>query len=1534
MKRSLGSVHSAIEHGSVFTDSRSNDFLVSTATLHQRLLFGFSSNFPSSMALSASNLVIGSMSSNVNTRMEGTLLVRQDAEFDKLVTASNVHVRNVLGVNTVTPDPAYSMHVLGDARIEGDLVVNGTLTNVNTNVSISDQLHITNLGTGPALLVNQTGVNDIAYFQDSGVNVVQITDGGSVSIGSNAPLAKLDVQGNTYVRGNIHTSNIICSNIDASNAYVQSNLDVEHNFTVPNVYATNLYMKHRFTVDSQGVVTDPSWIPSRFSFAAQQVQLYGSNMEWRTSNMTVEADQSTWSGSNLSSHITDTWLHKGDVVQLRTCNLNLEKYVFVDGHVGIGSSNPQEGNADTRLRVSRGDITVTGTQDFVAPGDQARVYFGNSNHFIGGTCNVGLVLQVPGTVYPFVLEEMTGNIGLGTMDPEERLHVQEHAKVGSNLYVVHALAVGHSNPTETVSILGNVSLSNVQSKVILSTSNHNLGINIAQPTAKLHLYHDGVGDVFLVEDDTTPDTTPFVIKDTGKVGVGTRAPTYTLDVQGDTRVKDVLFVDGNASVGGQLRLMDVEVTGESNAGWKIDNVPIAGCNCLRFVKVFADGSTIESNNMILSDFGYLHLADENTLAQERLHISNGHAKFDCNVFAMGLVGIGLSNPTESLDVIENIRAGYNVYAMNGIGIGTSNVGYALDVVGDMNITGNINIQGAVLASGGAAGVWVAEYNDIFYDVGAVSVGGNDFSEQFTVVGTSKFRSNVYAMERIGINTSNPTERLEVQGYMKASEGVRGGVSLARSWSYDPNYASWVHSNLEEVPSAYALKQDPEGTTYINASTQNSLRFQISNVNHATLASNGYWGLQTMTPSEVLEAQGNIKVTQNAFVLSAVAVAHSNPTETLDVQGNTKISQDLFVISHIAVAHSNPTETLDVQGNAKVSANSYVMQRMGVAHSNPTEALDIEGNVKVSSNMYTMYRIGVALSNPSEGIDILGNSKTHSNAYVLQRLSVAHSNPTEEVDVLGNAKVQDKLYILNRVAIAHSNPTERLDVLGNTKISHELYTMHRVSVAHSNPTEALDVDGNIKASSNMYAMYRVGVANSNPTEALDVTGSIKASADMYVLDQLGVRTSNPTEAVHVEGNIKVSNNFYTMQRVGIATSNPTETLHVHGNSKTFLNAYAMQGLGVVTSNLTETVDIVGNTKISGNTYILTGLGVATSNLTEAVDIHGNAKVSQNIYVMQRLGVATSNPTETFQVTGNGKVTSNFYIMERVGVSTSNPTEVAEVQGNLKVSSNIYAMHRLGINTSNPQYTLEVDGNVNFTGILYNQGVEYPMSRWSSNYTQSNIWFTNGRVSIGTNTHDELLNVVGGNAKLGSNLYVDQRIGVGLSNPEYSVHAEGHVKAINGTLGPMIMLIPPIAFADIGVGGRLVLDNTLEAGNEVSSTTYRPLFYGPQFLTQDLSTEAMEWNEARFIFRGMALSSNNPEETIMCVQDFHYNRSPQYQTITSNFSIATYNMDYGYTTNATPWFYCSTADVRHLAIRVQSSTSVDTMYRFGSVYLQFR
>lgn len=134
-----------------------------------------------------------------------------NAGFDASSGAAITNMAVGIGVASTT----YKLEVAGTAKISGaleaesltvqDLSVLGTTTTINTATQVSDRVEITNLGTGPALKVTQTGAQPLAEFFDSeSGTALYISDNGQIGVGHNNPAEKFEVTGNVKATGNIN----------------------------------------------------------------------------------------------------------------------------------------------------------------------------------------------------------------------------------------------------------------------------------------------------------------------------------------------------------------------------------------------------------------------------------------------------------------------------------------------------------------------------------------------------------------------------------------------------------------------------------------------------------------------------------------------------------------------------------------------------------------------------------------------------------------------------------------------------------------------------------------------------------------------------------------------------------------------------------------------------------------------------------------------------------------------------------------------------------------------------------------------------------------------------------------------------------------------------------------------------------------------------------------------------------------------------------------------------------------------------------
>jgi hypothetical protein len=112
-----------------------------------------------------------------------------------------------LGIGTATP--SQTLHVQGDILSTGtitasNLSIIGEFTTLNTATSNTDQVVVTNHGTGPALKVTQTGNSTLAEFYDNETGIaLMIANDGLVGIGTADPQYKLDVDGTIYASGDV-----------------------------------------------------------------------------------------------------------------------------------------------------------------------------------------------------------------------------------------------------------------------------------------------------------------------------------------------------------------------------------------------------------------------------------------------------------------------------------------------------------------------------------------------------------------------------------------------------------------------------------------------------------------------------------------------------------------------------------------------------------------------------------------------------------------------------------------------------------------------------------------------------------------------------------------------------------------------------------------------------------------------------------------------------------------------------------------------------------------------------------------------------------------------------------------------------------------------------------------------------------------------------------------------------------------------------------------------------------------------------------
>ena len=101
---------------------------------------------------------------------------------------SLVDVADGVGIGTSNPDSNRKLHVAGNVRIEGDLLINGSYNQILTDTNNTEQWRVTNDGTGPAAIIKQNGTQPVAQFIDINVNSLVNSAGTATTSGSSTTL--------------------------------------------------------------------------------------------------------------------------------------------------------------------------------------------------------------------------------------------------------------------------------------------------------------------------------------------------------------------------------------------------------------------------------------------------------------------------------------------------------------------------------------------------------------------------------------------------------------------------------------------------------------------------------------------------------------------------------------------------------------------------------------------------------------------------------------------------------------------------------------------------------------------------------------------------------------------------------------------------------------------------------------------------------------------------------------------------------------------------------------------------------------------------------------------------------------------------------------------------------------------------------------------------------------------------------------------------------------------------------------------------
>ena len=540
----------------------------------------------------------------------------------------------------------------------------------------------------------------------------------------------------------------------------------------------------------------------------------------------------------------------------------------------------------------------------------------------------------------------------------------------------------------------------------------------------------------------------------------------------------------------------------------------------------------------------------------------------------------------------------------------------------------------------------AKFNSNVYAMQRLAISGSNPTESLDVIGNTKISQNLYAMNWVGIGTSNPSVNLEVNGSVKVNSNleVLGNMTVRGTTTTVDSQTVTIKDNIVQVNT---------GATYL-ASLQAGIE-----VNRGTGYSNYYFVFD--------ETSQYFKVGQTGLLQTVATRDDSPTTASIPFYDGTKYKYTFsnnFIYSGglLGVGVTSPAYRLDVAGDINFT---------GTLRQNGTAYLGSQWT-NSSSNLYvTGSNVGIGTTSPSVPLQV-ATSAVGTGAQVAafgstssQRIQLFDESNNQAPKIHFNAGNGGlitsggkfsitsggniSLLPTGNVGIGSSNPGGLLDLMSPT-----IGTKHLLLSGKSFYNQANDSDAN-----GICIMNGVNRLNNRQLWFMDSTAAVNTTNCVFRINTCADGTNPSLSSISTDGTTAKKtqiSDFWSSTNFGVGTSAPSAPLHVTSSSSTDPD---MNGIYCYNPNNTANQDAIICARVAGssggNPYISWDIS-GEYGWSMGVD-----NTDANKMKISSLWNSVSSATKmTIDTSGN------------VGIGTTSPGYKLHVIGDIYASGDVSAM----------------------------------------------------------------------------------------------------------------------------------------------------------------------------------------------------------------------------------------------------------------------